>query len=73
MEIKINPYISISQIESNTSNKGRIFDNKKNTILKGKIIGIKESSTSTVLSIELLQKVSDNSGLLGEAVTINII
>ena len=71
MEIKINPYISISQIESNKNNKGRIFDNKKNIMLKGKIIEIKESSTSTVLSIELFQKVTDISNILGEVVTIN--
>jgi hypothetical protein len=72
MEIKINPYLSISHIESNKGNKGKLFDNRKNLILRGKIIEIKNSSTSTILTIELLQKNSDISGLLGEVVVINL-
>jgi hypothetical protein len=69
MEIKINPYMPISHIENN---KGKNFDNKKNIRLKGKIIDIKESSTSTYLIVDLLQKKDDISELLGEIVYINL-
>jgi hypothetical protein len=69
MEIKINPYMSISHIENN---KGKNFDNKKNIRLRGKIIDIKESATSTHLIVDLLQKNVDTSGLLGEIVYINL-
>jgi hypothetical protein len=71
MEIKLNPYLSISHIENN---KGKIFDNKKNKNIKGKIIEVKEGRDfdTTILLIEVNQKKENLAYLLGEVVTIHL-
>jgi hypothetical protein len=70
MEIKINPYLSVTHI---VNSKGKFFDNKKNFRLKGKIVDIKEADNSTTLFIELLQKESDLANCIGEIVSISSI
>lgn len=71
MEIKLNPYLSISHIENN---KGKIFDNRKNKNIKGKIVEIKggKEVDTTILLVEVSQKCENLSYLLGEVVTIHL-